>query len=143
KLCRRRDANTRSEPRRLGKWNVLHGRISSGVRADGARRPKLHPDRKDHVRIGSEYRLRQLVSQLVSIDQGDQRTQSMSCYISSNANRFYTAVETAYGEVPAITAANRIVAVKLSAKQSLEKVQRKDKTGTRTFPGFPGELRTT
>jgi hypothetical protein len=67
----------------------------------------------------------------------------MSCYISSNANRFYTAVETAYGEVPAITAANRIVAVKLTAKQTLEKVQRKDKTGTRTFPGFPGELRTT
>ncbi len=67
----------------------------------------------------------------------------MSCYISSNANRFYTAVEPAYGEVPAITAANRIVAVKLSTKQGLEKVQRKDKTGTRTFPGLPAELRTT
>jgi hypothetical protein len=65
----------------------------------------------------------------------------MSCYISSNANRFYTALETAYGDIPAITAANRIVAVKLSTKQTLEKVSRKDKTGSRTFQGFPAELR--
>ena len=31
--------------------------------------------------------------------------------------------------------------VKLAAKQDLEKAQRKDKTGTRTFPGFPASLR--
>jgi hypothetical protein len=65
----------------------------------------------------------------------------MSCYISSNENRFYTAEESAYGEIPAITAANRIVGVKLGAKQELEKVKRRDKTGTRTFPGFPAGLR--
>lgn len=65
----------------------------------------------------------------------------MSCYISSNANRLYTALESAYGVVPAITAANRIAAVKLAAKQDLEKVSRKDKTGSRTFPGFPASLR--
>ncbi len=65
----------------------------------------------------------------------------MSCYISSNANRLYTALESAYGVVPAITAANRIAAVKLAAKQDLEKVTRKDKTGSRTFPGFPASLR--
>ncbi len=65
----------------------------------------------------------------------------MSCYISTNANRFYTAIESAYGQIPAITAANRFVAVKLTAKQTLEKAQRKDKTGTRTFPGFPATLR--
>lgn len=65
----------------------------------------------------------------------------MSCYISTNANRFYTAIESAYGQVPTITAANRIVAVKLAAKQELEKAQRKDKTGSRTFPGFPASLR--
>jgi hypothetical protein len=65
----------------------------------------------------------------------------MSCYISTNANRFYTAIESAYGQVPAITAANRFVAVKLTTKQDLEKIQRKDKTGSRTFPGFPASLR--
>ena len=31
----------------------------------------------------------------------------MACYISSNNNRFYAAVETAFGAVPAITASNR------------------------------------
>ena len=65
----------------------------------------------------------------------------MSCYISSNANRLYTALESDYGQVPAITAANRIAAVKLTAKQSLETAQRRDKTGSRTFPGFPSGLR--
>ena len=37
----------------------------------------------------------------------------MSTYISSSANRFYTALESAYGSVGSITAANRIPAVKL------------------------------
>jgi hypothetical protein len=58
-------------------------------------------------------------------------------YISSNANRFYTAVESAYGTVPAITAADRIPAVKLATKQQLEMPDRKDKTGSRTFTGVP------
>ena len=66
----------------------------------------------------------------------------MSCYISTNANRFYTAIESGYGQVPSVTAANRFAAVKLAAKQALEKAQRKDKTGSRTFPGFPANLRT-
>ena len=38
----------------------------------------------------------------------------MSSYISSNANRFYTAIESAYGQVGAIEAKNRIPAVKLT-----------------------------
>src|SRR5579885_2337464 len=61
----------------------------------------------------------------------------MGSYISSNANRFYTGLETAYGQVPQITAKNRIPAVALSVRQQLEKRERKDKTGTRTFPGLP------
>jgi len=65
----------------------------------------------------------------------------MSCYISSNANRLYTALENDYGQVATITSANRIAAVKLTAKQSLEAAQRRDKTGSRTFPGFPAGLR--
>jgi hypothetical protein len=58
-------------------------------------------------------------------------------YISSNANRFYTALEGAYGQVPTVTARNRIPAAKLSIKQQLEVIGRKDKTGSRTFAGLP------
>jgi hypothetical protein len=61
----------------------------------------------------------------------------MASYISSHANRFYTALESAYGQVPAITAANRIPALKLSVRQQLEVTDRKDKTGSRTFTGVP------
>jgi hypothetical protein len=61
----------------------------------------------------------------------------MASYISSNANRFYTALESAYGQVPAITAANRIPALKLNVRQQLEVTDRKDKTGSRTFTGVP------
>ena len=61
----------------------------------------------------------------------------MASYISSNANRFYTALESAYGQVPSITAANRIPALKLTVRQQLEVTERKDKTGSRTFTGLP------
>ena len=61
----------------------------------------------------------------------------MSSYISSNANRFYTAIESAYGQVDAIAATNRIPAVKLTVKQQLEVTARRDKTGSRTFAGLP------
>ena len=61
----------------------------------------------------------------------------MSSYISSNANRFYTAIESAYGQVGAIEAKNRIPAVKLTVQQQLTAGARKDKTGSRTFTGRP------
>ena len=69
----------------------------------------------------------------------------MSVYISSNANRFYCSTENSYGQVSAITALNRIPAVKLSAKQQLQVTTRKDKTGSRTFAGLPpgGRRKTT
>jgi hypothetical protein len=69
----------------------------------------------------------------------------MATYISSNANRFYTALESAYGEVGQIQAANRIPAVKLAIQQQTAAGARKDKTGTRTFGGQPsgGRRRTT
>ena len=57
----------------------------------------------------------------------------MPVYISSNQNRFYCAAEGAYGQVPAITANQRIPAVKLAARQQLAVTTRKDKTGSRTF----------
>lgn len=69
----------------------------------------------------------------------------MATYISSNANRFYTALESAYGEAGAVEASNRIPALKLAIQQQSELGDRKDKTGSRTFPGMPagGRRRTT
>jgi hypothetical protein len=58
-------------------------------------------------------------------------------YISSIANRWYCALESAYGELAAVTAANRIPAVTMAAQQQRHKTQRKDKTGSRTYPGTP------
>jgi hypothetical protein len=68
----------------------------------------------------------------------------MASYISSNANRFYTALESSYGSAATIQSQNRIPALKLTIQQQLEVTQRKDKTGSRTFPGLPagGRLRT-
>jgi hypothetical protein len=62
-------------------------------------------------------------------------------YISSNDNRFYVALEQSFGAVGTVTAANRIPALKLTTKQTTEKPQRKDKTGSRTFLGQPAGLR--
>ncbi|MDQ6678010.1 MAG: hypothetical protein M3Z09_12000, partial [Acidobacteriota bacterium] len=62
-------------------------------------------------------------------------------YISSNANRFYVAVEEAFGQVPQITAQNRFSAVQLSARQQIESGQRNDKTGSRTFAGISSGAR--
>jgi len=69
----------------------------------------------------------------------------MAVYISSDSNRFYCATETTYGQVPGVTASNRIPTLKLTAKQQLEVTTRKDKTGSRTFAGLPagGRRKTT
>lgn len=61
----------------------------------------------------------------------------MSCYISSNANRLYAGIESTYGQVPAVTAPNRFPAVKLTTRQQMDAAERRDKTGSRTFPGVP------
>jgi hypothetical protein len=63
-------------------------------------------------------------------------------YISSNANRWYCAKESAYGQIAAISATNRIPAVSMTAQVKLAKSQRKDKTGTRTWAGLPQGMRT-
>ena len=65
----------------------------------------------------------------------------MSC-ISSNNNRFYVAPESSYGAVSAVTAAARIPAVSLSIRHRVERPNRRDKTGSRTFVGSPGGFRT-
>jgi hypothetical protein len=65
----------------------------------------------------------------------------MSCYISSNNNRVYVATEPSYGAVPAIGGQNRIPLIKLAARQVAEQTGRRDKTGSRTFPGLPNRIR--
>lgn len=65
----------------------------------------------------------------------------MSSYIASNDNRIYTATETTLGAIPGITGVNRFPAVRLTAKQTPDKPQRRDKTGTRSFIGSPNGLR--
>src|SRR4051794_25535709 len=65
----------------------------------------------------------------------------MSCYISSNENRFYAGSESSYGQTPTIASQNRLPAVKLSIKHATEKVDRRDKVGGRTFAGLPTGLR--
>ena len=65
----------------------------------------------------------------------------MASYVSSNNNRFYVAPEQNYGAAATITSQNRFPAVKLSAKQQPQNVQRKDKTGGRTFVGLPVGIR--
>ena len=65
----------------------------------------------------------------------------MSCYVNSNDNRFYAALETVYGTAGAIVSHNRFPADRLHAKQQTERVRRRDKTGSRTFNGLPNHLR--
>ena len=65
----------------------------------------------------------------------------MASYISSNANRFYSALESTFGAVASITGANRIPAVKLGIRQQSDGGARRDKTGSRTFGGVPTGVR--
>jgi hypothetical protein len=64
----------------------------------------------------------------------------MSCYVSSNNNRFFVALESVYGTVP-VSGQQRIPGVKLAAKQVLEQNSRRDKSGSRTFVGLPNQIR--
>ncbi|MCP5117709.1 MAG: hypothetical protein GY953_43355, partial [bacterium] len=65
----------------------------------------------------------------------------MSCYISSNENRFYAAVEQSFGAAAAVAEENRLPAVKLAARQRLGRGERRDKAGGRSFLGLPAGLR--
>lgn len=65
----------------------------------------------------------------------------MSCYVCSNNERIYCALESSYGSIPSITGSNRVPALKFKAKQTPEQTGRKDKTGTRTFVGLPNQIR--
>jgi len=66
----------------------------------------------------------------------------MACYISSNQNRFYAALESSFGTVEAATADNRIPAIKLGIQHETVQARRRDKTGSRTRGGIPAGART-
>lgn len=65
----------------------------------------------------------------------------MACYISSNNNRFYVALEPAYGEVAAVANARRFAGIQLRARQQAVQLDRRDKTGSRTFLGLPAGVK--
>jgi hypothetical protein len=65
----------------------------------------------------------------------------MACYISSKQNRFYAALEQQYGKAAGWAQAKQFGALRLGAKNWLERPARKDKTGSRTFTGSGGALR--
>ena len=66
----------------------------------------------------------------------------MACYISSNQNRFYAALESGFGTVVAATADNRIPAIQLGVQHETVQGPRRDKTGSRTRGGIPAGART-
>ena len=65
----------------------------------------------------------------------------MACYIASNNNRYYAALESAFGSARPWTAVDRCSGLKLRARQLAVIPQRKDKTGTRTYRGFESRPR--
>ncbi len=65
----------------------------------------------------------------------------MASYITSTDNRIYAAAESSFGSVPTVVATNRIPALKLAVKEQADRPVRRDKTGSRTFPGLPSNLR--
>ncbi len=65
----------------------------------------------------------------------------MACYVSSNENRVYAGLESAYGTVANLTTANRIPAIQFAPRQFAEVGRRRDKTGSRTYAGEPAGVR--
>lgn len=65
----------------------------------------------------------------------------MAGYISSNSERLYAAVETEVGQAAPITSVKRCPVVRFTARQQTVRPTRRDKTGSRTFPGSPSDLR--
>jgi hypothetical protein len=65
----------------------------------------------------------------------------MANYVLSKNNRYYVALESSYGVVPTVSAANRVPGVRLAVATQRVTAPRPDKTGTRTFLGLPGAAR--
>lgn len=65
----------------------------------------------------------------------------MANYVLSNNNRYYAALESSYGVVPAIATSHRVPGMRLAIVTQKVSAKRRDKTGTRTFLGTPGPPR--
>lgn len=61
----------------------------------------------------------------------------MACYVSSNHNRFYTALETGFGNTATVTERHRIPAIRLAIKNEQQTSRRRDKTGSRSRTVVP------
>lgn len=61
----------------------------------------------------------------------------MACYVSSNNNRFYTALETGFGTTATVTEQHRIPAIRLAIKTEQQSGRRRDKTGSRSRMAAP------
>lgn len=56
-------------------------------------------------------------------------------YIVSNLNRFYAALESAYGKAPAVTPGDAFRALRLDVELVQQYLERRDKSGSRSFLG--------
>ncbi|MGC4052234.1 MAG: hypothetical protein QM757_23100 [Paludibaculum sp.] len=65
----------------------------------------------------------------------------MACYISSNNNRLYAALENGFGVVAGVTAGDRFTAMSLAARQETETRGGRIRPGSRMFQGIQGGLR--
>ncbi len=61
----------------------------------------------------------------------------MACYISSNQNRFYAALEESFGDTAPVVSENRIPAIQLNIKHETQSARRRDKTGSRSRNALP------
>jgi hypothetical protein len=65
----------------------------------------------------------------------------MACYIGSNNNRVYAAIESSFGSAAAVSEANRLPVTRMQVRERRERGVRRDKTGGRTYLGVPDNLR--
>ena len=65
----------------------------------------------------------------------------MANYVLSANNRYYAAIETSYGVVPAINADDRLPGIRLGIVTQKAVPARRDKSGTRTYKGSAGGAR--
>jgi len=65
----------------------------------------------------------------------------MSCFIGSNNNRVYGALESVFGSAAAFSAVDRLPLSSFRLKERRVAGERRDKTGSRTYPGAPNNGR--
>jgi hypothetical protein len=59
----------------------------------------------------------------------------MSCFIASNQNRVYSALESEFGRAAVVTGLDRLPFSTFRLRERRTQVSIRDKTGSRTYPG--------